>query len=308
MDESIRLMTYNVRQDLDGDGDNAWRYRRDAVASILRFHGADIIGCQEVRHGQLQDLGERLPEYRWIDSGRLDGETEGEFCPIGFRRDRFDPGRSWSFWLSEAPETPGSIGWNAAYPRIATMVELTDHRSDTAVLHANTHLDNEGTTARKAGVRLLLERAQSVADDRPVLVTGDFNCTAASDPYRSLTRPETPLDLSDARTRSKHGHHGPRNDPNRLSPTRPRPNDRLRVRYRRVVRFPTRRRHRSRHTWSVPVRPPSGTRRRGAGACGRGAVMGYPQVRSAAHEMGFTRYRGGVDLCMGIPDSSHTQA
>lgn len=56
MVDPVRLMTYNVRQALDSDGDNAWKHRREAVANTIRFHRPDLIGCQEVHYEQLEYL------------------------------------------------------------------------------------------------------------------------------------------------------------------------------------------------------------------------------------------------------------
>lgn len=43
----LRIMTFNLRLDLASDGPNAWPYRRDWVASLIRFHAPDAIGVQE---------------------------------------------------------------------------------------------------------------------------------------------------------------------------------------------------------------------------------------------------------------------
>jgi len=37
-------MTFNIRYDNPGDGVNAWPNRKDWVASLIRYCGADVIG------------------------------------------------------------------------------------------------------------------------------------------------------------------------------------------------------------------------------------------------------------------------
>ena len=37
-------MTFNIRYDKPGDGENAWPNRKDWVASLIRYCGADVIG------------------------------------------------------------------------------------------------------------------------------------------------------------------------------------------------------------------------------------------------------------------------
>lgn len=205
----MRLMTYNIKTRSDDRSEYGWRNRRVAVASTIRFHRPDLLGCQEVCYDQLRYLRDELPEYEWVGSGRVDGQKRGEFCPIGFRRERFDLDNVQTFWLSENPDRQGSVGWDGAYPRIATLATLRDTESGTMILHANTHLDNEGTKAREKATRLLGERLHSIASDRRLLLTGDFNSTTASTPYRLLTDADTLPHFFDTRTLSIHAHHGP---------------------------------------------------------------------------------------------------
>ncbi len=41
-------MSFNIRYDAESDGENRWETRRDRVAGLMRWHGADFIGAQEV--------------------------------------------------------------------------------------------------------------------------------------------------------------------------------------------------------------------------------------------------------------------
>ena len=52
----LRVMTFNLRLDLASDGPNAWPHRRDWVAALIRFHGADVVGVQEALAAMLTDL------------------------------------------------------------------------------------------------------------------------------------------------------------------------------------------------------------------------------------------------------------
>src|SRR2546423_12609173 len=45
--EPLRVMTFNIRYDNPADGVNAWPNRKDWVASLIRFHAADVVGVQE---------------------------------------------------------------------------------------------------------------------------------------------------------------------------------------------------------------------------------------------------------------------
>lgn len=210
----MRIMSFNIRYDNPEDGCNAWKYRKDMAASMLRFHQADIAGLQEVLVHQLKDLAERLPEYGWVGVGRDDGEKEGEFAPIFYRKDRFTALDHGVFWLSETPDVPGSRGWDAACVRIATWVKFADKQTGKSFYCFNAHFDHEGRTAMRESAHLLLERVESLVGGLPVVLTGDFNSTEDSETYGVLTGRNSALGLSgktlrDACYESENGHHGP---------------------------------------------------------------------------------------------------
>ena len=200
---SIRVMTYNIRLNLASDGPNAWPHRRDAVASLIRFHEADLLGVQEALPEQLVDLDARLPEYGRFGVGRT-AERSGEHSAIYYRRDRFEVLQHDTFWLSETPELAGSKGWDGAYERIATWGHLRDRRTGARFYHFNTHLDHIGKVARLEGTRLITARIAELTGDAPVIVTGDFNDVPSSPSYATMTAL-----LRDAFTVSQIPHHGP---------------------------------------------------------------------------------------------------
>ena len=45
--QNIRIITYNIRYNNQGDGVNAWPNRSKDVAALLDFHKADIFGLQD---------------------------------------------------------------------------------------------------------------------------------------------------------------------------------------------------------------------------------------------------------------------
>lgn len=204
---TVRAMTFNIRYDNPADGENAWPHRRDAVASLIRFHEADIAGLQEVLHGQLLDLDERLPDHERFGVARDDGVRAGEYSPVFYRSDRFHLVRSGTRWLSPTPEAPGSMGWDAACPRIVTWGELRDRASGLSFFVFNTHFDHRGEIARLESARALAAWIREIAKDAAVLVTGDFNCPPSSPPIRTLT--DENRFLVTARSRSRLPAHGP---------------------------------------------------------------------------------------------------
>jgi endonuclease/exonuclease/phosphatase family metal-dependent hydrolase len=210
--EELRVMTFNIRYDNPADGEDAWPKRRAKAASMIRFHGADVVGLQEALRGQIADLEAALPEFGWFGTGRS-AARDGEHCAVLFRRDRLEVVDQGTFWLSETPNLAGSQSWDAALPRIVTWGRLRDRRAGAVFNFFNTHFDHRGETARRESARLLLRKVAEIAGrDAPVVVTGDFNSIPESEPYRLLTARgpagEAP-GLIDAFQASACPHHGP---------------------------------------------------------------------------------------------------
>ena len=181
----IRVLSYNIRYDNPQDGPNAWPNRKWAVAKVIR-HEADIAGLQEVLLHQLQYLANDLPEFEWYGVGRDDGHQRGEYAPIFFRRDRFAAIDAGEFWLSETPDDAGSVGWDAAAPRIVTWLQLYDRSRGTLLYVFNTHWDHVGEQARIESAALLAAQIAELKASVPCILTGDFNCLHDSQPLQTL--------------------------------------------------------------------------------------------------------------------------
>ncbi len=199
IDESINVMSFNIRYDNPEDSMNNWQYRKDRAATAIKFYDADIIGTQEVLANQLADLKERLPEYTAIGVGRDDGKEDGEFNALFFRTNRFEMLESGTFWLSETPEVAGSRGWDGACNRIATWARLKDRATGKTLLALNTHLDHRGRVARREGISLMFEKVNELSQGAPVIVTGDFNSTPESDVIAHVTDVNDPNHLTNSR-------------------------------------------------------------------------------------------------------------
>jgi len=205
-------MSFNLRYDTPNDSANAWPNRKDWVASLVRFHGADVVGVQEALAHMLTDLDARLPGFARVGVGRADGRARGEFSAIFYRSDRLTLLDSGTFWLSPTPEAPGSKGWDAAIERVATWARFRDRLTGCSHLQLNTHFDHIGEQARQESARLIRRRLAQLSGGLPIVMTGDLNSTPTSASYRILTRDTvagaTPP-LSDAMLTSRSGHYGP---------------------------------------------------------------------------------------------------
>lgn len=173
--DELTIVSLNIRYDNPEDGKNKWKKRIPIVRSFFNQSTPDLIGFQEVTHLQLKDLETMLPAYGWVGRGRKDGLMGGEYNPIFYRKDRFQLLENATFWLSDTPEDPGSIGWDAQLPRIVTWVKLRDRESGKLIFHFNTHFDNKGIDSRYKSVDLLAGKIEEIAGESAAIATGDFN-------------------------------------------------------------------------------------------------------------------------------------
>ena len=171
----LTVMSFNIRYGTARDGANAWEHRRDLLLATVTAADPDILGVQEALRFQLDELGTALPDHAVLGVGRDDGVAAGEYAALLIRRERFAVDTSGTFWLSDTPETPGSMSWGNRITRICTWAVLRDRVTGGRLAVFNTHLDHESQPARERGAGLIAERIERVARGLPVLVLGDFN-------------------------------------------------------------------------------------------------------------------------------------
>ena len=185
-ENTLEVVSYNIRYDNSQDGENQWDIRKETLASYLLKSSPDIIGMQEVLNNQLADLSNFLKEYKYVGVGREDGKAKGEYSPIFYRKSKLKVLMSSTFWLSETPQKI-SVGWDAALERICTYALFIDRKSKKQFWVFNTHFDHLGEIARSESVNLILERISILnVNDYPILVTGDLNLTPETLPIKKF--------------------------------------------------------------------------------------------------------------------------
>ncbi len=184
--EGLRVMSFNIRLGVANDGDNHWEKRKDLVVQTIEDFNADIIGMQETWNFQAKYLSEELNGYSYAGRSRQTDSDKGEQCGILFRSSRFDKLIEGHFWLSEAPDQPGSKSWDSSLPRMATWLKLWDRENEKSFFVLNTHFDHRGKTARTESSKLIRRFVTSLDTDSEVVITGDFNAGVGSSPYAAL--------------------------------------------------------------------------------------------------------------------------
>src|SRR4051812_33669284 len=83
----IRVMSFNVRTSTASDGQNGWSHRKDLFFQTIEAFHPDLLGFQEVRPDQHDDIAARLKDYGLSGVARDDGKRKGEWSLIAFRKD-----------------------------------------------------------------------------------------------------------------------------------------------------------------------------------------------------------------------------
>lgn len=194
---TFSVMTLNLRFGLAADGARAWRHRRPALGRFLEGHTCDFMTFQEANDFQIDFLAGCLPRHACV--GRRDPappfwQNNVIFFRAPWRLDCWE-----HFFLSPTPDIPSRFP-DSRWPRQCTLARFSDGRRE--LVCATTHLDFEAAV-QVASAGIILSRTAAMADDRPVILTGDFNCSPASACHTVFTRSanragETPAGFQNA--------------------------------------------------------------------------------------------------------------
>ena len=188
-EDTLAVMSFNIRYGTANDGENRWERRRELLFSVIRDAKADLIGLQEALDFQIDEIVAALPGYAVVGVGRDDGARKGEYAAILFRTDRLQVASAGTFWFSDTPEVVASRSWGNTITRICTWARFVDRRGR-AFWHFNVHLDHLSQPSRERSTRLLLERIDArrqLGRYEPVIVTGDFNVGEENPAIATLT-------------------------------------------------------------------------------------------------------------------------
>ncbi|MHB8770392.1 MAG: endonuclease/exonuclease/phosphatase family protein [Syntrophales bacterium] len=182
---NVNVMSFNIRRGTARDGRNHWMYRRNRVQEILNHYRPDVLGVQEAMDFQVAAIRHMLPGYAVVGEGNMGG-SEGMHNAIFYDTGRFSLAEEGTFWLSDAPDTPGSRGWGNIIHRTCSWARLIERGSGQGFYFYNTHLDHISLRSRKRSVILLAQRIEARSYPDPFILTGDFNARERSAPIQYL--------------------------------------------------------------------------------------------------------------------------
>ena len=151
-----------------------------------------LFRSQEADSLWMERLTNKFGDYTVVGDG-LDGSGSGEHCAIFFRSSMFRLIESGTKWLSNSPDSKGSVysytengkTYKANYSRIMTYVVLQRKDNGAKFLYVNTHLDNNGKNEHDIAEKIregevhnmmkLINGITSRFGNIPVIANGDFN-------------------------------------------------------------------------------------------------------------------------------------
>ena len=178
----IKVMSFNLRISVEGDGINYFPNRKERVLACIREEAPDVIGFQEAGDDARVFLREALSDqYVVLGCGR-NKVYRGESTPIAYRKDRFELIGLTTRFLSDTPNVPGSRYENSdqsSCARLFVHAELSAGGSEGTFHFINTHLDHKGREARLLGMKQILSYAEGLSGS--LVLTGDMNARPEED-------------------------------------------------------------------------------------------------------------------------------
>ncbi len=185
-ENEVRVISYNIRYMNDKDGDNSWKFRKQASINMVNEEQPTVFGLQEAVKAQVDFLQENLPGYAHYGVGRDDGKEKGEFMAIFYNKEEVELLDKGTFWLSATPDTP-SKGWDGQCFRTCTWTLFKCKDTGKQFAFLNTHLDHRGKEAQKEGMLTIVKKiGELIPADVPVFLSGDFNTRTDNPIYEPL--------------------------------------------------------------------------------------------------------------------------
>ena len=186
----MRLMTYNILNNnpkFSPSSPKHWGNRKNKVLQVIQEQQPDILCIQEGKPNQIALIKTILPEHQYYGKPSHH-QGKGEHVGIFFNRNHFELQQEQTFWLSKTPEQC-SKDWNSAHPRICSFVRLQHKTTQQSYFIFNTHLDHKSSQARLEGIKVILNRIETIQQQFPqvaIFLTGDFNANLKKAPYKAV--------------------------------------------------------------------------------------------------------------------------
>lgn len=218
--ETVNIATWNIRINIKNDSiaGNIWGNRSRAIVDMVLFYDFDFMGVQEDYEKELNELNEKLPDYKRVGFPNHENGFLGSFNTIFYKKGRFAIVDRGMFYLSPEEDKP-TLGWNAKYIRSCSWARFKEIGKKKYYLVFNTHTDYAGGESERESSKLLIKKINLLSKKSDiVLLMGDLNFNQRGEGYRILNNSEVIKDAYDL-TLLKMANNGTFNkfDPNHVS-------------------------------------------------------------------------------------------
>jgi len=177
-EDSVKIITFNLRYGSANDGENSWEHRRKSVFEYFKSVQPCIMGTQEGQFFQLEDIKKNVPNLEYAGKPRSLNDPYSEYSAIFYDKTVFRMYNSDTFWLSDTPEIPGTPSWDSYHPRVCTFgvfEKLNNRELLNRYIIYNCHLEYRSRYARKKSMEVINQHIMDNFPTYEIILLGDFN-------------------------------------------------------------------------------------------------------------------------------------
>ena len=167
-------MSFNIRT-MSANDDHSWESRRDACCAMINYHRPLMMGTQESKKQQRDDILSRCRGYAVLAKNQ-DNTSDGQSTGIFYLKDSISVLDWGVFWHTDTPDKLSKLAECDHY-RSATWIKAQHKTSGNVFYHINTHLDLCEVRNREKGMSVILDFITKNCEDYPVVMTADWNDT-----------------------------------------------------------------------------------------------------------------------------------
>lgn len=188
--DTIDVMSMDISLDsVFIDSTFVWSDNAMALYGCFVEGKPDLLGIQDASLEQFQTLDSALVEYGSVGVGSADGGKGGLMNPLFYKKERFDMVRTKTFWLSDMPDSAGSVSWNATSPHVVTWIELVEKNTQDHLFFFNTSFSGNADSTILACTDFFLRAVDSISSGSQFVITGEFNVNRGHDAYEKIIGP-----------------------------------------------------------------------------------------------------------------------
>ena len=114
---SVKIMSFNIRT-MSANDDHSWESRRDACCAMINYHRPLMMGTQEAKKQQREDILSRCRGYAALAKNQ-DNTNDGQSTAVFYLKDSISVLDWGVFWHTDTPD------------KVSKLAECDHYRSST---------------------------------------------------------------------------------------------------------------------------------------------------------------------------------